>query len=272
MVEKRSSQKGNGRLLASRRREVIRGEVERHGGVRVRDLVELLGVSQMTIRRDIDKLHEDGLVVRVHGGAAPARSQGTASSDEPGFAAKSRRQFTEKVGIAAAAAELVKPGSSIGITAGTTTAQLASLVSEVENLLIVTNSVAVADLVPEGRSNNSTVVITGGMRTPSRALVGPVAEAALENLHLDQLFLGVHGMSETAGYTSPNLLEAQTLRKFVGTAQSVVVMADHTKWGTVGLSRIGPLDIADTIITDHGIPDDAQAALRSQVPHLIVAH
>lgn len=225
----------------------------------------------MTIRRDIESLAEDGLVIRVHGGAAQNPSSAPASSEEPSFDAKSRRQFVEKIGIASAALEMVKPGSAIGITAGTTTAQLATLLTDVEDLLIVTNSVAVADALPGTKRGDTTVVVTGGIRTPSRALVGPIAEAALENLHLDQLFLGVHGMSEAAGYTSPNLLEAQTLRRFASASESVVVLADHTKWGTVGLSSIGALDIADVIVTDSAMSENARTALAGHVERVVVA-
>lgn len=271
MVENTPNASPFGRLLASHRRDIVRRQVEQHGGVRVRDLVELLGVSPMTIRRDIDVLAEAGHVLRVHGGAAINPKSAPASSDEPSFDAKSRRQFGEKTAIAAAALDLVTPGSSIGLTAGTTTAQLAGLLTEIEDLFVVTNSVAVAELLPGNQRNNITVLVTGGMRTPSRALVGPVADAALRDLHLDQLFLGVHGMAESTGYTSPNLLEAQTLKVFVESAESVVVLADHTKWGTVGLSSIGPLGIADTIVTDQQASDSAIVALEGQVDRVIVA-
>jgi DeoR/GlpR family transcriptional regulator of sugar metabolism len=271
MSENKPDARPIGRLLASRRRDIVHREVERHGGARVRDLVELLGVSPMTIRRDIDVLADAGHVLRVHGGAAINPKSGPTSSDEPSFDAKSRRQFGEKMAIASAAVEMVKPGSAIGLTAGTTTVQLASLLGEIEDLLVVTNSVAVAEILPGKRRNDVTVLVTGGIRTPSRALVGPVAEATLENLHLDQLFLGVHGMAEATGYTSPNLLEAQTLKVFVQAAESVVVLADHTKWGTVGLSSIGPLDIADAIVTDEQMPPNALSTLESQVGRVVVA-
>ena len=92
-------------------------------------------------------------------------------------------------------------------------------------------------------------MLTGGTRTPSDALVGPVAVAAIGTLHLDLLFLGVHGMSERAGYTTPNLMEAEINRALVDAAERLVVLADHTKWGTVGISSIVPLGRAD--IADH---------------------
>lgn len=226
----------------------------------------------MTIRRDIDTLSEQGQLVRVHGGAAAAPSaREAASSDEPGFAAKSRRQYGEKTAIAALAAQTIKPGSAIGVTAGTTTAQLAAELGSVEDLLVVTNSMAVAEILHQSRRSDLTILVTGGTPTPSRALVGPMAEATLASLHLDQLFMGVHGMAEATGYTSPNLLEAQTLRSFVAASESVVVLADHTKWGTVGLSTIAPLNAADVVITDADLSTDAMSVLNAEVREVLVA-
>ncbi len=272
MVEKRPDTRPGVRLLAARRHELILRELERHGGVRVRELVGVLGVSPMTIRRDIETLADMGQLVRVHGGAAAApTARDTASADEPGFAAKARRQYGEKTAIAERAAQSIKPGSAIGITAGTTTAQLAGELANIEDLLVVTNSMAVAEVLHQSRRSDLTILVTGGTPTPSRALVGPMAESTLSSLHLDQLFMGVHGMTESTGYTSPNLLEAQTLRSFVGASESVVVLADHTKWGTIGLSTIAPLNAADVLITDRAVSADGLAVLQAEVGEVVIA-
>ena len=96
--------------------------------------------------------------------------------------------------------------------------------------------------------------MTGGIRTPSDALVGPVAVQALRSLHLDVVFMGVHGMSEDAGYTTPNLMEADANRAFIAAAQHLVVLADHTKWGVTGLSSFASLDEASVVISDQALP------------------
>jgi DeoR family glycerol-3-phosphate regulon repressor len=105
------------------------------------------------------------------------------------------------------------------------------------------------------------VILIGGERTPSDALVGPIATAALKQLHLDVLFLGVHGMDADAGFTTPNLLEAETDRAFVSAAWKVVVLADHTKWGTLGISTIAALEAADEVISDTGLGTEARRLL-----------
>jgi len=114
-------------------------------------------------------------------------------------------------------------------------------------------------------------VLTGGVRTPSDALVGPVAVTTLASLHIDMLFLGVHGMAADAGFTTPNLLEAETNQAFVAAAERLVVVADSTKWGVRGLCRIARLDEADVLVTDGGLPRDARPVLEEHVSRLVVA-
>jgi DeoR/GlpR family transcriptional regulator of sugar metabolism len=262
-------------MLAQQRQAAILSVVRRTGGVKVSDLVAEFGVSDMTIRRDLEVLSERGLLAKVHGGATALQPS---STDEPGFAAKSVRQRDEKAAIAARAARLVTPGLAIGLSAGTTTAELARRLLEVPGLTVVTNSIPVADVffraARTGReaASGQTVVLTGGVRTPSDALVGPVAVAAIRSLHLDLLFLGVHGMSERTGFTTPNLMEADTDRALVTAAERLVVLADHTKWGTVGISSIAALDEAGVLITDTGLASDARGVLHSHVGELVLVN
>jgi DeoR family glycerol-3-phosphate regulon repressor len=137
---------------------------------------------------------------------------------------------------------------------------------------VVTNSIRIADLFHHASASaarhSSTVILIGGERTPSDALVGPIATAALKQLHLDLLFLGVHGMDAGAGFTTPNLLEAETDRAFVAASRKVVVLADHTKWGTQGISTIAELEEADEVISDSGLSGEAQRILRDRVSRL----
>jgi DeoR family glycerol-3-phosphate regulon repressor len=241
-------------------------KVQQHGIVRISDLSSMLGVSDMTVRRDIDTLAASGLLQKVHGGA---KVPGSLRTDEPGFEKKSMQEESEKSAIAREALSFVTPGSAIGLSAGTTTWTLAKMLSTVEGLTIVTNSIRIADVfyraVARKEGNRTSVILTGGERTPSDALVGPIAISALGQLHLDTLFLGVHGVETRAGFTTPNLLEAETNRAFAATARNVVVLADHTKWGTVGMSTIAKLSEVDTLITDDAMPQDARETLNGMI-------
>lgn len=248
---------------------MILERVREHGAVRVAELVGLLGVSDMTIRRDIERLSSDGLLERVHGGALAL--DGSRSSDEPGFSAKSLLQLAQKQAIARAAARHVEAGSSIGVSAGTTTYELARAVKDVPALTVVTNSIPVAQLLHESGAPGQTVVLTGGVRTPSDALVGPVAVSALRSLHVDILFLGAHGVDDRAGLTTPNLVEAETNRALVASARRVCVLADSSKWGTVGLSTFADLADVDLFVTDTAFPERAREAVRETVGSLEIA-
>ncbi|MEV4467782.1 DeoR/GlpR family DNA-binding transcription regulator [Micromonospora echinofusca] len=254
-------------MLARQRQTAILELIRQHGGVRVSHLVSRFGVSDMTIRRDLEVLAERGLVDKVHGGAT---LPGPGSAEEPGFAAKSVQQQAEKRAIAERAAALVEPGMAVALSAGTTTAALATLLADVRGLTVVTNSIPVADALHQNPRADRTVVLTGGIRTPSDALTGPVAEAAIGSLNVDVLFLGVHGMSPRTGFTTPNLLEAGTNRCLIEASRRLVVLADHTKWETVGMATIAPLSEADVLVTDAGLPVQARAQLADQVGELVV--
>jgi DeoR/GlpR family transcriptional regulator of sugar metabolism len=254
-------------VLARQRQALILERIREDGAVRVADLVRLLGVSDMTVRRDLESLHEQGLVEKVHGGAT-ARS-GNALF-EPGFAAKSALQQHEKEAIAAAAVALVEPGMAIGLSAGTTTYALARALVDVPRLTVVTNSIPVADALYAPNRSDQTIILTGGVRTPSDALVGPFAVGALRSVHLDIVFMGVHGMEPRSGFTTPNMLEAETDRALIEAGRRLVVVADHSKWGVVGISSIARLDEADVLITDAQLEPDARSLLADTVHELIV--
>jgi DeoR/GlpR family transcriptional regulator of sugar metabolism len=254
-------------LLARQRQALILARVRDDGGVRVADLVRELGVSDMTVRRDLEVLHDRGLLEKVHGGAT-ALAEGTLF--EPGFKAKSGLEESEKEAIAQAASALVEAGTAVALSAGTTTYALARRLVEVPRLTVVTNSVPVADVLHQAGRADQTIILTGGVRTPSDALVGPFAVSALRSIHVDLVFMGVHGMDERSGFTTPNLLEAETNRALIETGRRLVVVADHTKWGVVGISSIARLDEADILISDPALPERAQELLRMTARELIL--
>ncbi len=260
-------------LLAEQRRAAIAAEVRARGGVRVTDLVLRFGVSDMTVRRDLDALARDGLLEKVHGGAV---ALGESSAHEPGFEAKRTLETAAKEAIAEAAAALVPRGGAVALSAGTTTYALARRLTDVSDLTVVTNSMRIAELFaqrlrPPGARHGATVVLTGGMRTPSDALVGPVADQAIRSLNFDLAFVGCHGISIGAGLSTPNLAEAETNRALIAAARRVVAVADHSKWGLAGLATFAPLAAVDTWVTDSGLPETARAEAAEHIRHLLIA-
>jgi DeoR/GlpR family transcriptional regulator of sugar metabolism len=255
-------------MLAEERRNRIMAEIRQRGAVRVAELSDLLRVSDMTVRRDLDMLQSEGLLDKVHGGAVLRGRR----AEEPGFEANRQRQLDEKVAIARCAAQLAQRGNAIGITAGTTNWYLVEPLAQIGDLTVVTNSPNIAAEMQHLARPGTSIILTGGaFRTPSDALVGPVADRAIRSLNVDILFLGVHGIDPDAGFTTPNMAEAETNRTFLSRARRVVVVADHTKWRTVGLHTICPLSAVDVVVTDSGVDREARVALGAEVRELIVA-
>ncbi|MFM8958592.1 MAG: DeoR/GlpR family DNA-binding transcription regulator [Actinomycetota bacterium] len=252
------------RALAAQRQEFITAQLRLHGAVRVGDVATLLDVSEMTVRRDLEVLSELGVLDKVHGGATLRDDR---SAFEPGFDTKSRRNLEEKIAIGRTAAGLVRAGTSIGLTAGTTTYHMAMSLLEVADLTVVTNCIHIAEYMHQFPRADRTVLLIGGTRTPSDALVGPTAVQTLSQLQLDLVFMGVHGMS-AKGFTTPNLAEAETNRAFVATTSDVVVLADHSKWNLNGLCTIMPLSDAAMVITDSSLRNDARGVLSRECRNL----
>ena len=256
-------------MLARHRQSLILQAVRNDGSARVSDLTQQLGVSDMTIRRDLEVLAKDGLVEKVHGGAVLPGSHG--GGHEPGFEDKLVLERPEKNSIARAAAGLVRPHTAVAIASGTTTFSLAQCLLDVPGLTIVTNSLRVAGLFTAPRGPEAgAVVLTGGMRTASDALVGPVADLTIGSLHFDTLFLGCTGLDPEVGLSTPNLAEAETNRALINRARRVVVLADHSKWGVVSLASFASVDKISVLVTDALLPAEAHAALAGRVGEIVV--
>lgn len=255
-------------MLPGQRRERVLREVRATGAVRVTDIAGQLGVSDMTIRRDLEELDNRRLIRRVHGGAT-AISPGT--SDEPGFLAKSSLETAAKHAIAREAAGLVEPGMTIAISAGTTTHAFAQAIATIPDLTIVTNATDAANLLFDAVPASSQVVLTGGVRTPSHALVGPMAISALRDLHVDMVFHGFHGFAVDAGFTCPNLAEVATAQAMIECGHQLVVLVDHTKAGVVALAKVAELDRASILVTDDQIDPDLVERLRQRVGTVLLA-
>lgn len=253
-------------LLAERRQRIV-AELRRRGSAHLDDLAAALGVSTMTIRRDVDALAAEGLAVKTRGGVLLGEERRPVPPPAPS---------AEKEAIAREAARLVPAGSVVGLAAGSTTSLLAGHLRAVEGLTVVTNSLEIADLLGAPTAQDAdlpdhSVVLTGGLRTPAGALVGPVAVRALEQLHCDVVFLSGNGLAPATGLTTPNLLEAETNRALVASGRTTVVVIDHTKWRQVSLATIVDLDAVDVVVVDEGLDERSLAELRAAGPQVRLA-
>ncbi len=255
-------------VLAPQRHAYILERLRADGAVRVSDLMRELGVSDMTVRRDLEALEGQGHLVKVHGGATLLRDSAV---HEPGFDTKRTLEHEAKLAIAREAAAMVEPGMAVAVSAGSTTYEVSRRLADIPRLTIVTNSVPAAEVLYHGGRNDQTIILSGGVRTPSDALVGPFSVSALRAVNVDLVFLGVHGMHERVGFTTPNMLEAETNQALIETGGRLIVTADHTKWGVTGVSTIARLDRADVIISDEALGAEARLVLEDRAGSLILA-
>jgi DeoR family fructose operon transcriptional repressor len=249
--------------LRVRRLAQIRQMLDAGDAVTVGELTDRLGVSEATVRRDLDLLQESGVAQRTHGGAVPAGRR------ELPFPERSSVQVAEKRAIARAAAAMVTPGDTVFLGGGSTTLRLAEQLRDVD-LTVVTNSLPVAREL--SRSPAVQVIVIGGtLRTPELTMVGPRAVEAIRAYRAGTAFLGVPALDAEHGFTADGDAEAATDAAFIAMAQRTVVLADHTKLGHVSTTHVVPLSAIDTVVTDDGAPAGVLAELRASGTHVVVA-
>ncbi|MGC8633176.1 MAG: DeoR/GlpR family DNA-binding transcription regulator [Candidatus Limnocylindrales bacterium] len=240
-------------MTAERRRQILE-VLSTDSRAEVPALAARFGVSESTIRRDLQVLAQDGAVERTRGGAVPA------SRFEPSFREKETTHLAEKAAIARAASELVQPGQTVFLDAGTTTLELARLLCGRIDVTVATNSIPIAvELAQHLR-----LIVTGGQaKEQTLALVGPLAERSIEQMHVDIAFLGMNGVAVGAGLTTPTWEEAATKARMIASGRTAVVLADSSKLGAVSFARVAGLEEVDLLLTDDSAPADAVEALRA---------
>jgi DeoR family transcriptional regulator, aga operon transcriptional repressor len=235
-----------------------------HGKTSVEELTELFSTSPASVRRDLVRLEERGLVHRTHGGALLA---GQAVYEpfrfDASFRVREERFAQEKQRIAVAAAQMIQEGETIGFTAGTTTTQVARSLRHRNDLHIITNAVNIG--MELSSSNGLDTTMTGGsMRWPGAfSLIGPTAIESLNVVVMDRVFIGVCGVDPGRGATTIEADEAAVFRAMARRARQVVVVSDSSKVGMVSPAVICPAEDIDVLITDDGISQDAIQAFTS---------
>ena len=228
----------------------------RDGTVTVAELASELGVSDATVRRDLQALGEQRLLERSHGGAV---AHGTAHELPVRYRTG---RSDEKRRIARAASELVRDGVAVGLTGGTTTTEVARMLVARQGLTVVTNALNIA--VELAVRPDLKLIVTGGVaRSASYELVGSMADATLRAVYVDLAFVGVDGVDAERGLTTQNEVEAATNRALMDRAKRTVVVADATKLGHVAFAEIAGIERADQLITNTGADAEQVERLRA---------
>lgn len=241
-----------------------------HGKTSVEELTRLFATSPASVRRDLVRLEERGLVHRTHGGAMLAGQVYEPFRFDASFHIRDERFAPEKRRIAMAAADLVLEDETVGVTAGTTTTQVARGLRLRKGLHIITNAVNIG--MELSSSNGLETTLTGGcMRWPGAfSLIGPTALESLNTILMDKVFVGVTGIDPERGATTIQADEAAVFRAMTRRAKQVIIVADSSKVGMTSPSVICPVTDIDILITDDGISDEAVQSFRNSDVNVMI--
>jgi DeoR family fructose operon transcriptional repressor len=232
--------------------------------VTISALTDLFGVSGMTVRRDLDRLEEAGLVKRVHGGAI---AYDGLIYEKP-FLTREDEQGDQKRQIGRIAAQLIRDGETIILDAGTTTREIARNLAQKRDLTVVTNAIPVA-VALSSYLQVQTILLGGTLKRKELCMVGPLVVSALSQMLVDKLFLSAAGFSVDRGATDPDIRESEVKRAMIHSAKEVILAADSSKVGHAAFAQIVSLSAIQKIVTDDGLPEAAIAALESEGVHVL---
>jgi DeoR/GlpR family transcriptional regulator of sugar metabolism len=244
-------------LSVPERRQEILDRVNQTGRVAVAELSDELGVSEVTIRADLQALAESNFLLRTHGGAIP---------HNPGLqvlslALRRQQQVPEKGRIGAGAAAMIADGDAIVLDSSSTALAIAQNLKAHRYLTVITNSLTVAQELLD--APGVTVVLPGGtVRRDTASLIGANGLALLNPLNLQKGFFGAHGITLADGLTDVSVEEAEVKRPLVAMCRRVIAVVDATKWGRLGLASFASLQEVHAIVTDSHAPADQVAEVR----------
>lgn len=246
----------------AKRKTLILEMLMEESRVSVSDLSRLLDVTPVTARTDLAALEKEGLLVRTHGGAAPAYHPKMFERMQTG------KPFKEK--IAKAAAGMIEDGDTVIIAAGTTTALIAKYLLGKRDVHIVTNNIL---LLTFARTNPQLqlTLIGGEYRASEEGMVGPMALAALDQFHVSKAFIGIDGASVKQGFTAYFLESAVLVRKMAEQADQVIAIGHSSKFGKHGFARILPFDGVDVLVSDKELAQEFETELTSAGVRLVKA-
>ena len=227
------------------REQIIIEVLKNHPSIRVSSLSSELGVSEATIRRDLDKLEKSGQIKRFHGGAI----LNDKPFSEPSVIQRTTKLSNIKQRIGKKAASLIQDGDSIFIGSGTTALALAENLTDKKELTIVTNALTVINALSQ--AENISIIATGGfLRASELSFIGHITELALQEVRFDKVFIGIPAIDIKAGLTNSYIPEVMTDRTIINMAPEVILLADHSKFNKVASAFLAPIERITTLITD----------------------
>jgi DeoR family fructose operon transcriptional repressor len=251
-------------MLAEPRRRLLLELISERGFATLEELVRLLGVSESTVRRDLEALDSTGVIKRTHGGAVTSAEVRAMPAHEDRLSTAA----AEKRAIGRTTAALIEDGETVLLDGGTTTMEVARALLG-RPVQVVTNSIPIANLMSSNKQAD--VILIGGYVSPRTGVaMGPLAVEMMRGIRVRKAILGAGGLVAEGVYNS-NVLLVETERQMMACGQEVVIVADHTKFGRLSLSKLCDLDAIDAIVVDPAVPDSFRPLLEAAGVTLHVA-
>jgi DeoR family transcriptional regulator, fructose operon transcriptional repressor len=243
-------------MAHSERAEDIRRLIQSVRKVTVADLAARFRTSSVTIRKDLEALEKEGVLLRTHGGAVLAEDRGQTVP----FSRKATQSLRAKERIADCAIGLLRDAQTVILDAGTTTQSIARRLAD-SAIWVITNSLAVANELSQ-RPSGTVIVLGGAWRQESAAFIGPYTLDTLDEINADVAFIGASGFTEDA-FTCQNAVESQVKARIIARARRAYVVADSDKWGVKAFSTFARPSDVEALITDDGLADEARRLLEA---------
>lgn len=231
-------------MLPQDRQSEIMKQLHEFKTVKISELSKELNVTRETIRKDLYEMEEKGLVRKVHGGAILNKA-----NLETSYINRKNTNENEKRSIAKRASEFVENGDTLYIDYGTTALLFTREILSKKDLTIITNSLPIANEIID-YSDFEVIIIGGNVRKNEKSLFGPIAYRGIEKLYVDKGFFGIGGVDSKAGFTNVHMGESEVSRLMLEHSQKNIVMADYSKFNTVSMNQVAPIEKVDVLITD----------------------
>lgn len=253
-------------ILPTQRRENILDLLKEDGSAKVASLAKLFKVTEVTIRQDLEKLEQEGLVIREHGGVYLKSVEDQVRA----FSLAKQENLDKKELIAKKCLEFIEPGDSIILDSGSTATEIAKKLKGMKNLTVITNALNIALML--GVESGIELIVTGGeFKPPTLSLTGQKAADFFKGLNVQKLFLATAGISLKSGLTYPSISDIVVKKAMIDAADTTYLVADSTKFGKSSLASLGALSLINYIITDAGIEEKDKQVFTDNEIELIIA-